>query len=290
MKVGVVGLGLMGYRIAKNFAKDQMLTVVWNRTREKAEKFSKEFNVSFVPLEDLPKYCDVIILVLSDDNAVEEVIGKILPKVRGKIIVDMSTISPETSISLAKRVDSMGGIMYDAPLTGSVGIEERKATIMLGGPKEKSEEVIDLLKHTANNVLYIGGNGSGLFMKLVNNLIASAYMTALAEAYSLGIKSGLDVHKISEFLSNYSIVSSPLSKLKCIKIEQRDYSPQFSLKLMTKDLKIINKECENLGVTNFISSLVLKLHELAIKYGLGELDMSAIEMLYENKDSENLKQ
>lgn len=147
------------------------------------------------------------------------------------------------------------------------------------GPKEKSKEVIELLRHTANNVLYIGENGAGLYMKLVNNLIASAYMAAIAEAYSLGIKAGLDVNKISEFLSNYSIVSSPLTRLKYEKIAKGDYSPQFKLRLMTKDLRIINQVCEELGVTNFISSITLKLHEMALKYDLGELDMSAIKLL-----------
>ncbi|WP_162568943.1 NAD(P)-dependent oxidoreductase [Acidianus sulfidivorans] len=280
MKVGVVGLGLMGSRIAKNFAKDGLLTAVWNRTEEKAIKFSKEFGIPYIQLENLPDYADAIILVLSDDNAVTNVIKRLLPKIKGKILIDMSTITPEVSIELATLIKNMGGLMYDAPLTGSVGIEERKATVMVGGPKEKSEEVVNLLKHTANNVLYIGENGSGLFMKLVNNLLASSYMTALAEAYSLGIKAGLKAEKITEFLSNYSIVSSPLSKLKCPKIEQNNFEPQFSLKLMTKDLRIINKECENLGVTNFISSLVLKLHELALKNNLENLDMSAIYLLY----------
>lgn len=281
MRVGVIGLGLMGWRIAKNFAKDGMLTGVWNRTKEKALNFSRQFNVPYYPLEELPEKTDYIITVLSDDNAVNQVVEKILPKLSGKILIDMSTISPKTSLELARKVKNVNGLMYDAPLTGSVGIEERKATIMIGGPKEKSTEVVELLKHTANNVLYIGDNGSGLYMKLVNNLVTSAYMTAIAEAYSLGIKAGLDVNMISEFLSNYSIASSPLSKLKCEKIAKSDYSTQFSLKLMTKDLKIINKECEELGITNFISSIILKLHELALKYGLGELDMSAIKLLYD---------
>lgn len=281
MRVGVVGLGLMGWRIAKNFAEDNLLAGVWNRTKEKALDFSKRFGIPYYELEELPEKVDVIITVLSDDNAVKGIVERVLNKLSGKIIIDMSTISPKTSIQLAKKVKEADGLMYDAPFTGSVGIEQRRATVMVGGPKEKSEEIVELLKHTANNVIYVGDNGMGLYMKLVNQLMVGAYMAAMAEAYSLGTKAGLDVNKISEFLANYSIISSPQSKLKCEKISKGDYSPQFSLKLMTKDLRLINEACEDLGVTNFISSITLKLYELATKYGLGELDLSAIKLLYD---------
>jgi len=272
MEVTVLGLGTMGWRIAKNYAKAGMLKGVWNRTEEKSKLFSKEFGVPFVSLDKISSR--FILLSLSDDDAVTSVVRKI--DVKGKVIIDTSTISPRTSKSLAKEISSMGGVMYDAPVTGSTGIEERKATVMLGGPKEGVEEVISLLKVTANKVIYVGDNGSGLYLKLVNNLVAASYMEALAEAFTLAERAGLDLEIVSSFLSDGSIISSPLSSMKSRMLKERNYITQFRLSLMAKDLRIIDQECSSLGVANMTSSVTAKLFASALRSGLGDLDMASI--------------
>ncbi|WP_054846254.1 NAD(P)-dependent oxidoreductase [Sulfuracidifex tepidarius] len=154
MKVVVLGLGTMGWRIAKNFAKEGVLVGVWNRTEEKAKRFSSEFGVPPLSLSELEDV-EYVLLSLSDDEAVSSVMRKF--EVRGKVVVDTSTISPRTSISLAEEVKKRGGVMYDAPITGSTGIEQRKATVMVGGPEERKNDVISLLRMTADKVIYVGG-------------------------------------------------------------------------------------------------------------------------------------
>ncbi|MCY0850992.1 NAD(P)-dependent oxidoreductase [Sulfuracidifex metallicus] len=278
MEVTVLGLGTMGWRIAKNYAKAGMLKGVWNRTEEKSKLFSKEFGVPVVSLDKISSR--FILLSLSNDDAVTSVVRKI--DVKGKVIIDTSTISPRTSKSLGKEISSMGGVMYDAPVTGSTGIEERKATVMLGGPKEGVEEVISLLKVTANKVIYVGDNGSGLYLKLVNNLIAASYMEALAEAFTLAERAGLDLEIVSSFLSEGSIISSPLSSMKSRMLKERNYITQFRLSLMAKDLGIIDQECSSLGVANMISSITAKLFASASRSGLGDLDMASIYELIRN--------
>ncbi len=273
MKVAVIGLGTMGWRIAKNFATEGILGGIWNRTEGKAKLFSSQFGVKILNLSNL-EGIDFIILSLSDDEAVSSVLERL--DVKSKVVIDTSTISPRTSIRLARQVMERGGVMYDAPITGSTGIEQRKATVMVGGPEERKEEVISLLRRTANRVIYVGGNGAGLYLKLVNNLIAGTYMLALAEGFSLAEKAGLDLGLVSSFLSEGSIVSSPLSSLKSPMLRDRKYETQFRLSLMAKDLRIINRECESLSVVNLLSSLASKLFDAASTSGLGEMDMASV--------------
>ncbi|QIW23484.1 NAD(P)-dependent oxidoreductase [Sulfolobus sp. S-194] len=282
MRIGLAGLGVMGYRIGANLVKAGKLDVVYNRTINKAEQFSKEYGVKYViDPKELIKSTDLLITMLADDNAVSSFLLPLVPYAKDKIIVDMSTISPSTSISIANEIMKNGGIMYDAPVIGtSIFAEQKKLTVLLGGPESHVNTVTEILKETASTIIYIGKNGMGLYAKLVNNLMVGVYVAALAEAYNFGISAGLkpeDVHKV---LALYGSAKSPTSELKVPKMMKSDYSTQFATKHMRKDLEIITKETQNLHVVNPLSSLALQLYRFAEALGYSEADYAAILEVY----------
>lgn len=278
MKVGLIGLGVMGWRIAANLAADGLLTHVYNRTREKALEFSRKYGVEAAGSPaDLAARTDVILTVLSDDDAVAQTVSSLLPAVAGKILVDMSTISPATSQQLASKVADAGGIMFDAPIIGtSIAVEKRQIVVLVGGPRDKYDVVEGILRHTASTVVYVGPNGYGLYAKLVNNLLLGAYVAALAEAFNFGLKAGLDPKFLVDLLTKYSSARSPTSELKAPKMASGDYSVQFAMKHMRKDLELVQQEARRLKAAVPLSAISLQLYRLAEAMGLSEQDFAAI--------------
>ncbi|MEM0164295.1 MAG: NAD(P)-dependent oxidoreductase [Saccharolobus sp.] len=282
MKIGLIGLGIMGYRIGANLAKAGKLNTVYNRTREKAEKFSKEYGVPIAfSIKELVENSDLVLTMLADDEAVRSTIEPIIPLLKGKILVDMSTISPTLSVSLAKRIELNGGAMFDAPVIGtSTFVEQKKLVVLVGGPKDKFDIVNDVLKETASTIVYMGGNGMGLYAKLVNNLLLGSYVAAMAEAYNFGIKAGLDPQQIVNVLSSLSSARSPTSEIKSPKLLKEDYSTQFATKHMRKDLEIILRESQNIKSITPISSLALQLYRITEALGYSESDFISVVEVY----------
>lgn len=286
MRIGLAGLGVMGYRIGANLAKAGKLHLVYNRTVEKAERFSKEYGVNYVTdPKELINSVDVLITMLSDDNAVSSFLSPLIPYTKGKIIVDMSTISPTVSISLANQIMKEGGIMYDAPVIGtSIFAEQKKLTVLLGGPESHVNTVTDILKETASTIIYMGKNGMGLYAKLVNNLMVGVYVAALAEAYNFGISAGLKPEDIHKVLALYGSAKSPTAELKVPKMMTSDYSTQFATKHMRKDLDIIMREAQNLHTFTPLSSLALQLYRFTEALGYTESDYSAVFEVYKKSN------
>ncbi|EZQ06775.1 3-hydroxyisobutyrate dehydrogenase [Candidatus Acidianus copahuensis] len=274
---GLIGLGVMGWRIGANLAKDGVLGLVWDRTEDKAKEFSRQYKVKFGGLQEIANECEIVLTMLSDDDAVTTVVENLIPHLKGKILVDMSTISPSVSLALAKKVKEVGGVMYDAPVIGtSVFVEQKKLVVMVGGPEDQFSKVKDLLSHTSSSVIYMGDNGMGLYAKLVNNLLLGVYATAMAEAYNFGISSGLDKEKVAKVLSELSSARSPTTELKVPKMVSEDYSTQFAVKHMRKDLEIIQRESQRIRALTLTSSLSLQLYRMAEALGLGEKDFIGV--------------
>jgi 3-hydroxyisobutyrate dehydrogenase len=282
-RVGVIGLGVMGSRIAENLYRAGLLTGVYNRSRAKAEDFhAKHFDVKvYSSPAELAADVNYIITVLSDDTAVSSVIEALLPHVKGKVIIEMSTISPTTSISLAAKVSEAGGVMFDAPIMGtSVDVEQKRITVLVGGPRDRYPEIEPILSATAGRVLYVGPNGSGLYMKLAGNMMLAAFINGLAEAINFAQRAGLSPEQITDLFLNISGTRSPTSSLKVPKMLSSDYSVQFALKHMRKDTEIMVREAQRLKVPLPLTSLVSSLYRMAEGLGLGDLDVSALIELY----------
>lgn len=260
----------MGWRIGANLAKANKLDFVYDRTLEKAQKFSQEYKVAYTQTpKELAEKSDVIITMLADDNAVASIINQILPSLKGKILIDMSTISPSLSRDMAIKVKEVGGIMFNAPVIGtSVFVEQKRIVILVGGPKDYFEQVREILSNTSSTIVYMGENGMGLYAKLVNNLLLGVYVAAIGEAYNFGIRSGLPKESVAKVLAELSSARSPTTEIKMPKILSSDYSTQFATKHMRKDLEIVQKEAQNLKVVTPLSSLALQLYKMLEALGL----------------------
>ena len=281
--VGLIGLGVMGSRIAHNLYQAGYLKAVYNRTASKALDFAGAHpgvSVAQSPAE-LAGGVDVVVTMLSDDQAVTEVVSALLPSIRGKVLVDMSTISPSTSVELARKVVEAGGVMFDAPVMGtSVDVENKRVTVLVGGPKELYPEVEPILTATAGRVVYVGPNGYGLLMKLAGNMMFAAFIAGLAEAANFALSAGLSPDQVSDLFLNISSTRSPATQLKLPKMLGSDFSVQFALKHMRKDTEIMVREAQRLKVPTPITSLLSNLYRMAEGLGLGDLDLSAIIELY----------
>jgi 3-hydroxyisobutyrate dehydrogenase len=280
--VGVIGLGTMGWRIAKVLREDGLLRGVYNRTPSKARTFAEEFKVKVYgnPAE-LARDVDVVLSIVSDDDAVKAVMlgdGGVLNGVKGgSLVIEMSTISPSTSIELAKLVKGRGGLMVDAPVIGtSVLVERRQAVVLVGGEDEAFEKAREVVSHFASSVVHVGPNGYGLYAKLVNNALLGSYVAALAEVVNLGEAMGLSGDVITDVLVKLSSARSPTSELKVPKMIKGDFSVQFATKHMRKDLDLVSKEASRLGVPIPLASLSLQLYRIAEAMGLSNEDFSAV--------------
>jgi len=159
-------------------------------------------------------------------------------------------------------------------------VEQRKVTVLVGGSEEVFKTVLPVLRETAENVVRVGGNGMGLYAKLVNNLVLGVYVASLAEAFNMGIRAGLDKEQMVEVLDRLSSIRSPTSAIKLPKLLNGDYSTQFALKHMRKDLEIIQSESKRLRTFTVLSDLAMQLYRGAEGLGLSEMDFAAILELY----------
>ncbi|MGC9152103.1 MAG: NAD(P)-dependent oxidoreductase [Vulcanisaeta sp.] len=282
VRVGVIGLGVMGWRIARNLRDDGLLVGVYNRTVDKAVRFGREFGVEvFQSPAKLAGAVDVVVTMLSDDDAVRSVIAGndgVLSGLRsGSLVIDMSTISPTVSVELANMVKSRGGDMVDAPVIGtSVAVERRELVVLVGGSEEAFNRAREVLRHTARTIVHVGPNGYGLYAKLINNALLGSYVVALAEVVQLGKAFGLSDSVILDVLTKLSSARSPTSELKVPKMLSGDYSVQFALKHMRKDLDIVNREASARGVPIPMASLALQFYRMAERLGLSEEDFAAV--------------
>jgi 3-hydroxyisobutyrate dehydrogenase len=285
VKVGLIGLGVIGSRVGTRLASSDSLDFVYNRTRSKAETFGNAHEVKVAEdTHELVSSCDVVFTVLSDDDAVVSLFeGLSKDQISGKTFLDISTIAPSTSISVSTQLRERGASMMDCPLVGSGSmLDKGEATLLVGGKKSDFDAFSPLLHNITNEVLYVGQNGSGLRLKLVHNLVLGSYVVALSEAVHFGLAGGLGPAQIENLLVSLSSVRSPNSTIKVPKILKADYSTQFSLKHMVKDLGLIETEARRQGSAIPLGGLALQLYKLAEKRGFLDEDFSAVAELFKN--------
>ncbi len=202
--IGFIGLGQMGRPMVKNIIKCGFPLVLWNRTIEKAYEFQQYGAEIASNPYDLGKKADIVILMLSDSDAVESTIfgENGLYNSNEKIIIDMSTISPFKSIEFSKKLMEKNIKYLDAPVIGSVqNAEKAELNILVGGDLDTFNKVLYIFKCLGKNIYYLGPNGYGLFMKIVNNMIIGANLAILSEAINLGEKLGLSKKIMLDILS-----------------------------------------------------------------------------------------
>jgi len=242
-RVAVIGLGIMGRGMAINIAGAGYPLTVWNRTRSKTDEFAKMgARVADTP-KDAAAGADIVITMLSDPPAVELVAfgrdGVIEGLGEGAVLIDCSTVDPSTSLKLASAAKGKGADFLDSPVGGSRDAAEAGTLVlMVGGDKAVLDKVKPLLMRVGNKIVHAGDTGKGAALKLCFNLVIAHSAAALAETLMLGTRAGLDPGLVLDAV-NSSIAGSRLYEWKGGCILDRDFSTNFALKLIHKDLNLM---------------------------------------------------
>jgi 3-hydroxyisobutyrate dehydrogenase len=250
--IGFIGLGAMGSRMARRLVDAGFKVLVFDRMREKAQALAAEGAAVAPSARALAMESDVIMSCLSNDGAVKAIYGcadgVILSATPGNIIIEMSTISPETSRELWRSGQARGLEVLDVAISGGPPLAEQGTlTLLAGGSESAYKDCAPILAALARQHFLFGPSGSGTAMKLVVNAVMGVSMQALAEAIALGEKLGLRREHLLNVLSQTAVVS-PAQQNKLLRAVVNDYSSQFPISLMNKDFHLIMEQAAALGV------------------------------------------
>ena len=247
MKIGWIGLGIMGSRQAANLVRAGHELVVWNRTQETAEAWAREHGatVAATPAE-VAEQAEVVFSMVVDGPQVQEVL---VPAAReGVLFVDMTTVGPTWARSIGEQLAQRGARLIDAPVTGSSPrAEDGTLTIMVGGSEADVERVRPLLEAMGSLIVYAGPLGSGQAVKLINNAVAAANAATIAQALIVGSAQGLDLDGLVEVMAAGSGASTMLT-LKAAPMRAHDYSTLFKTAHMLKDVRLCLEEAQDANV------------------------------------------
>lgn len=284
-QIGFIGLGTMGAPMASNLLRAGFQVTVYNRTAAKCDPLVTEGATAAASLQAASEGKDVIITMVSNDDSIREIYygpeGILEALKPGAIVIDSSTISPGLVKEIAAAVENKGGHFLDAPVTGSKpGAVEGTLVFMVGGSADVIEASRDVFDAMGKLLLHMGENGSGAAAKLAHNAMVGIHNIALAEGFSIAVKSGVPADKFLELIRNGSAGSKQV-ELKGRKIIESDFSNQFSLGLMLKDLKLATALSDASGVPTPALELAKSLFQAGYNSGSGEEDLSAVVKTYE---------
>src|ERR1700688_4824082 len=245
VKLGFIGLGNMGSRIAERLLDHGFQLAVYDLDSSKAKPSASHGGIIAKNTIELGRTADVILSCLTNDEAVLSVysgpVGVFAGAKPGTIVLEMSTISPDSSRELHKQGGQGGVEVLDVAISGSTpAAEQGILTLLVGGDREIFDAADPIFQAIAKRYFLLGGPGSGTAMKLVVNTLLGVGMQAIAEAVVLGEKAGLDRKNLLDVLSQTAVIA-PAHVGKLSRIALNDYTPQFPLRLMNKDFKLILK-------------------------------------------------
>ena len=279
IKVGFVGLGLMGLPMAKNILKKKYRLVVWNRSTKNFKKIQKLGAKICQNLINLPNKCEVIIMMLANDDVclkISKVLNKNLKK--GQILIDMSSTKKKTAIEIEKKVKSNKGYFLDAPVSGgTTGAQTGKLAIMVGGEKKIFKKIKNLLE-SMGTATYVGKTGSGQVAKLANQAIVGITIGAVSEALILSEAAGADPKAVREAIKN-GFAGSPILENHGKRILENNFKPGGKCSTQLKDMKNIVETAKTYNVLLPLSEQIEKFYDLMVKDGKSDLDHSALYLL-----------
>jgi 3-hydroxyisobutyrate dehydrogenase-like beta-hydroxyacid dehydrogenase len=278
-QVGFIGLGLMGSRLARRLDTFGWRLRAWNRSPKPAEELNK-WGIAIAPsIGALVAESDVILSSLANDAAVRSVFfedgGVFFTANPGTIILEMSTISPELSRRLHQEARTRGLKFLDVAISGSTpAVDAGTITLLAGGDKETFEQCVPIFGSIARQWFLIGPGSSGVQMKLVVNLLLGLDMQAIAEAVSLGEHLQIDRNILLDVLSKTAVVA-PAMEGKIRKIRDGNYSPEFPLRLMSKDMALVMDAAMISGADLPAASIAQSVLSANVSAN-GDLDLAAI--------------
>jgi len=274
--VGFIGLGIMGGRMARNVLKAGHALQAYNRTAAKAEALRPMGATIVASPREAATGADFVITMVSDPPVLAAVLegpdGAFAGCRPGTLLIDMSTVDPDTSRAMAARAASLGLRYLEAPVMGGVGAAEQGTlTIMVGGTPENFAAAKPLLETMGRKILHAGPMGHGSVLKLSANLVAACIVTAMNEGLVLATKAGLDPAMVAEVLSE----RSPLIERTAPRVLAGDFAARFPLKLSHKDVQLALAASRSLGVPLSSLEAVAQLQAAALAKDLGDQDQTA---------------
>ena len=267
----------MGTPMVENLLKGSIDVTVYNRSFDKTLPLVEKGAKNTKNVEEIFEQNDIIFFMISNYSAALEILNEnVLSKIKGKKIVNMSTISPTESKALGKLVIENNEKYIEAPVSGSVGAATAGVLLILvGGNKVDTEDLYSIFDILGSKTYYFGELGKATGAKLVLNSLLGIFGEAYSEVLLLAQNFGIDTETIVNAISD-SRMSSPLFQEKKDMFTNREYPAAFMLKHMTKDLKLSNEEIENRKLSLPLIQNTTKNYSEALEQGYGEQDMAAI--------------
>ena len=280
-KIGFIGIGLMGAPMAKNLLKSKYEVKVFNRTKNKAIKLKKYGAKVCTSLKEVVSDRDIVITMLSDDNAIKKIYYKsefLKNLKKGSTVIDMSSVSPKTAISVSKLLNKYKIKFLDAPVSGGTnGAEKADLAIMVGGEKKVFNKNLNVLKKLGNPFL-VGRNSAGQIAKLANQIIVGITIGSVAEAIKLSQKNNVDPINVINALKG-GWADSKVLQTHGLRMIKNDFKPRGKNFSQLKDMINILDCAKNKKLELPLSKIVKKMYNQLVKKGLGNYDHSS---LYKN--------
>jgi len=273
--VGLIGLGIIGSRVAAGLRASGFHVFVWNRTAKPAPNFVGS-------AAELAELCDIIQIFVADAQALFDVIEQMRDVLTPRhVIVCNATVGPEATIEAARIVEEAGAHFLDAPFTGSKAAAEKRALVYyIGGDEATFLRARPVLEATSKAIVRIGGVGHAATIKVVTNMIAAVSIQTLGEALAIVQKAGLDPEVLAAALEQNACRSATMD-MKLPKMIAGDYEPHFSLKHMFKDVQLGIHVANALDIEIPATTVTAGVMYGALNQGWGDLDFSALYKIYE---------
>lgn len=284
-KIGFIGLGTMGGPMAINLIHAGHDLFFFARREEVVEQFQNLGAVVCRSCAKVAEAADVIVTMVTADAEVEQVVlaedGVIAGADTGKLLIDMSTVSPATVRRIGELLSELGMSMLDAPVSGGTsGAKKGSLSIMVGGDAQDFQKAQPLLKILGKKIFHLGPLGSGQTAKLVNQMMAGGIMTLIGEAMSVAKAAGLNVEQLVEVVSTSSGSSTMLSA-RAQFILDNHYEAGFKTELMRKDVALSLALAHELKLSTPVTSAALQQYTSAMQQGYSKLDFSAVAKIVE---------
>jgi 3-hydroxyisobutyrate dehydrogenase len=266
LKIGFIGLGAMGFPMARHLAKEHEV-IVWNRTREKAERHAREHGTKLANDVAETASADVIITMLPTSKEVDEIVDRLLSAVReGTLWIDATSGDPNVSRETAKRLAEKGVAFVDAPVTGAVvGAENATLTIMIGGTAEDFARANDVLRLNGKTIIHVGPAGAGHAIKVLTNSIMGATVWITSECLLLAKQLGIDMKTALEVTNAGSGRSNASENLLPMRLRDGKWPLVFKLAHHDKDIRIAASLAHQLHASTPLLALTSQLFTASLK-------------------------
>jgi 3-hydroxyisobutyrate dehydrogenase len=280
-RIAVLGLGIMGGGMAVNWLRKGYPTVVYNRTRAKAEALTAEGAIVAATPAEAATDADFIVAMVADDKASREVWlgedGALAVAKPGAILIESSTLTPDWVRALAAAAAAKGCGFLDAPVTGSKQqAAEGQLTFLVGGDPANMEKARPILAAVSRGLHHLGPVAAGSTWKLINNMLVSVQVSALAEAMALAARAGVDPKVAAGLIEGSAFFSGSVKAKLPRMLEHRYDTPDFMLSLMLKDTRYATAMARQFGLDLKLAPAAAELYTRAEKEGLGTSDFAAV--------------